>query len=288
MCAGCYRKSYTILPTPCTCLHQVCNTKIWTFLGDIWAFRTFFSTKEIASMYFTHLSFSDSVNSENKLIITATESCQSGHRSIVMSDMYKIPNLLYTSYKCDHWTMNPSFTLSTQINLDLLLENILHNVKNQTKDGVILFYDSVLGEYLMFRTEETTSTMFDLQTVNIYPISTEDRYFPLKKKGVCRSSWSKVILLQLIDCTSKEWIKGSLVNFTSEAKSVSKPDVLTVTTLSNKRTFALKALNTPSVSDSITIQIHCDAWVILPPPIPKHHIVFQGKRQCGRCHWRLV
>ena len=63
--------------------------------------------------------------------------------------------------------MNPSFTLSTQINLDLLLKNILHNVKNQTMDGVILFYDSVLGEYLMFHTEETTSSMFDLQTVNI-------------------------------------------------------------------------------------------------------------------------
>ena len=99
-----------------------------------------------------------------------------------MSDMYKIPNLLYTSYKCDHWTMNPSFTLSTQINLDLLLENILHNVKNQTKDGVILFYDSVLGEYLMFRTEETTSTMFDLQTVNIILFPQKIVIFFWKKK----------------------------------------------------------------------------------------------------------
>ena len=71
-------------------------------------------------------------------------------------------------------------------------------------DGVILFYDSVLGEYLMFHTEETTSSMFDLQTVNIILFPQKIVIFLLKKKDVCRSSWSKAILLQLIDCTSKE------------------------------------------------------------------------------------
>ena len=100
------------------------------------------------------------------MIITVTESCQSGYLSIIISDRYKIPNLLYTSYKCDFWPMNPSFTLFTQINLDLLLENILQTVKNQTKDGVILFYDCDAGEWLMFHTEEITATVFDSQAVN--------------------------------------------------------------------------------------------------------------------------
>ena len=36
--------------------------------------------------------------------------------------------------------------MSTQINLDLLLENILQSVKSQTQDGVILFYNRDVGE----------------------------------------------------------------------------------------------------------------------------------------------
>ena len=45
-----------------------------------------------------------------------------------------------------------------------------------------------------------------------------------------------------------------------------------------------KALNTPSVSVSVTIEIHCDAWKWRP----KRHNVFQWWSWRFRCCWRSV
>ena len=82
-------------------------------------------------------------------MITAAESCQIVHTSILASEIHRIPNLLYTDYKCDQLQHYPPFTL--QINLNALVENILHTIENQTKDGIILFYDSHLGKFLAFK-----------------------------------------------------------------------------------------------------------------------------------------
>ena len=89
-------------------------------------------------------------------MITAAESCQIVHTSILASEIHRIPNLLYTDYKCDQLQHYPPFTLSPQINLNALVENILHTVQNQTKNGVILFYDSHLGKFLAFKIRLTS------------------------------------------------------------------------------------------------------------------------------------
>ena len=87
------------------------------------------------------------VESQTKLLITATNSCHTAFKSTLVSDLFRIPNLLFTINKCNIGTKIPQLIWIRQFNIDMLLENILRDVVNQTKSGIILLYDGDEGKY---------------------------------------------------------------------------------------------------------------------------------------------